>query len=544
MATELLILGLDGATFEVLGPLMASGRCPNLAALAARGVSAPLRSTAPPMTAAAWAAFLTGKGPGGTGIASFRHLDLGRYSGYDPRMVTSADLRGSNWLEIASRAGVAVSSVGLPMTYPPFPIQGVLVSGFPRPPRPGAPVEPGAMAGRWGRWDEPADASSRDLGEGERPAACAHWDRRHAQISLDLLENRSDRVHVCVFSGTDHMAHLFWRHRREGGPHASALEDHYALVDGLCGELVAAAGPGATVLVASDHGFGPAETEEVHLDRWLAGEGWLRVRGGGGGGDPVGRLVAEARRRVPKGLWKRWRDRLPGGMKARLYDRAAGRDRVDWPRTRAYRIGLYQGWEGVNLNVRGRQPLGIVEPGAPWRAEREALIATLGGARLPDGRPMAREVHRGEDVWPGERAGRLPDVLMRLSDGLRGGGGLPPGPAVTPVPAAEGARISGTHRPEGVFIAAGPLVAAGASPGSPRIVDVMPTVLALLGLPIPSDVEGRPLTGILTPEAAARLPPRRGPPVGPPGGNGDGGGLDGASAAAVEASLRALGYLS
>ncbi len=542
MPCDLLILGLDGATFDVLGPLMAEGRCPHLSSLAARGIQSPLLSTVPPMTAAAWSAFLTGKGPGGTGIASFRHLDLSRYSGYDPAMVTSADLRGANWLEVLSREGISVSSVGLPMTGPPFPIRGVLVSGFPRPQRREAPVLPSEMAHRWGRWDRPRDASTHHLEEGKRALACAFWDRRHLEVSLDLLRERRDRVHVCVFSGSDHMAHLFMRHHRGGGRWRGALSDHYALLDGFCGALMAAAGPSAQVLVVSDHGFGPAETGEVHLDRWLHQEGWLTLRREAGGPPPrFGSLVGEVRRRVPKGVWKQVRDRLPGGWKTSLYEQAAGRERVDWGKTRAYRVGLYTSWEGLHLNVRGRQKEGCIEQGLPHREARDDLLRQLSQARRPDGSPLVREVRRGEDVWPGERSGRLPDLLVRLFDGERGGGGLPPGEVLSPVPEGEIRKVSGTHRERGIFLAAGPGIVPGASLEDPAIVDIMPTVLYLLGLAVPEDVEGRPLLEMMEPSHRPAV--KKGPPLGPPGQVGTPPSYSPIEAEGIEKALRGLGYL-
>ena len=184
---------------------------------------------------------------------------------------------------------------------------------------------------------------------------------------------------------------------------------------------------------------------------------------------------------------------------------------VDWERTRAY-AGRSSG-ESVWINLRGRDPRGIVEPGAEYEALRDQVIEALLSLRDPEsGSPVVAGAWRKEELYRGPQLPWLPDVLFQVS----------------PYPYLPTDRLSveglfeeiapsvggGRHRPEGILIAVGVPFRRGGTVQGATIADIAPTVLYLLGLPVPEDMDGRVLEGLFTPEYLEAHPIQRGPAVG------------------------------
>ena len=251
---RVLVVGWDGATWDAIDPLLAERRLPHLAALLDGGVRADLRSTVPPVTPAAWTSLATGQAPGRTGVLGFRHLDLRRASGFDPRLAGSADLRGRTLFEHAAALGAGVAMAAYPMTWPPFPVPGgVLLSGWPRPETARAPMWPESEALQEPDWGQGATRPSSTVrtrdGREDPVSAAIQLDERTLRVGLRWLREREDRVVFVGLQGTDHLAHRYW-----GQPE---LEACYERFDGWLGALREAAGADAATVIVSDHGFGP-----------------------------------------------------------------------------------------------------------------------------------------------------------------------------------------------------------------------------------------------------------------------------------------------
>jgi len=550
---KVLVIGLDGADWGILRPLMDRDELPHLYELCQRGLSAPLQSTFPPITTSGWVALATGMDPGGTGILQFRSFDFRRFDGYHPHIVDAGDVRGRTWLE--RLAPDSLSCVGLPLTWPPFPVPGVLVAGHPRPHLDEMPVLPLSWAARLPRWpaSEPGNRRRADLAGAE---TCQMWDRLHVDITRSLLRQRDDDLTICVLSGTDHIAHRFWGGYRSGHPMGAALRAQYRLADQLVGSLVADVGPDCDVLVISDHGFGDAPCWSFSLSRWLRDKGWLALREGSGSGG-VPRLLRGARGAVPKGLWRELRQKVPDRWLGTVFNRSRDAHRLDPKATRAFSIEIYPGYEGVCINVQGRQHEGSVLPSQQGELV-DRLIDELHGIELrvpgtstgPVGRLRA---WRREELFSGSELDKLPDILVEFPEGWRGDAALDgEGPLCGPVAPETLNRDPGGHQRDGVLIAAGPRIACPAEgmdvapAGPPRLVDIAPTLCRLLGYEIPQQFVGRVLDELFEPSALAALPPPR--PLRAPGESV----ADAAPADAtvgrrqrdeIERSLRDLGYL-
>lgn len=497
-----LLIGLDAACPSVLEPLVAAGEVETLGSLWESGVGGPLESQVPPWTASAWPSLYTGTNPGKHGVFGF--LD---FEGYDWSVVNATHVRTRPVWEHLDLHGLSSVVVNVPVTHPPAPFDGALIPGYAAPEDPachpdGLLADVRAAVGDY-RIYAPADV------EGEEEVG---WFRRLTRMRGEAFVHLADEYDpdfgFLQFQQTDTVFH-----ERPDDP--DAVRAVYREVDEQVSNVLDACEPD-TVIVASDHGIGPCAGPAFHANDYLAERGYLSTeRGGGGmpswvtvreerlrageaGGDAdLGRLagfVAAAARvgltaeRVAGvldalGLAEFVAEHVPGSVQR------AGTRQVDFPASAAFVRDAVE--LGVRINVAGREPDGVV-PESDYEALREELIEALSAAETPDGEPVFDDVAPREAYFHGPAAEDAVDVVtvpagfdVTLSSQLRG---EPFGPPTEPI----------QHKLEGVVVADGaavdpdrPVGAAG-TPGA-GILDVAPTVLASLGVPVDSGMDGDPL---------------------------------------------------
>jgi predicted AlkP superfamily phosphohydrolase/phosphomutase len=544
-----LVLGLDGASFDVIRPLAAAGRLPNLAAWMAEGVHGPLPSTVPPMTFPAWSSFLTGLGPGHHGIFDFTQKLPGRYR---IRFVNATDRCGASLFARVCRAGGRVLALGMPATFPPEPVDGLLVCGFDAPVSTGSDAtmasDPGLyrdIAARAGPWMRP------DIDEA---AAGAGWHERAAEQLVQRVERKTGfaiealrrlraggrhvDLAVIVFSESDTVAHHFWRDhdprspRHEASASAArrgAVASVYERLDAACGALRRAFGEEALCVVVSDHGAGGAARRVVHLNRRLAECGLLaRARAARGASlDALARRARDAALRALPPAWAQALFRRARSAAARL-ESAARFGGLHWRETAAFSEEVNT-QPGVWLNLRGREAAGAIAPDDAERVRREVIEALLDW-KLPDGGPVVARARPREEVYAGPFVARAPDVVVELALDQGYGLSLVATPWSDPDVASlrtlgadelaggRGRGMNGVHRPDGVFLATGR--GAGALPLPASIEQVAPALLAAMGV---------------APDAPADTGPGAGPPAARP--------YSEAEERIVAERLRHLGYL-
>jgi predicted AlkP superfamily phosphohydrolase/phosphomutase len=295
-----------------------------------------------------------------------------------------------------------------------------------------------------------------------------------------------------VFTATDHVQHLFWADMERGeGAAAEMILQTYREVDAMMGRLLEAAGPQADTIVMSDHGAGLLR-RVFYLDQWLVDHGWLFR--------PGARRAARARgaRRLLKRLLPR-RTRLYLRSRSpwlREKGRGLGESsQVDWSRTTAYSEGMYG---NIFVNLKGREPEGAIAPGAEYDRVLARLTDELLKLRDPTtGDAVVSRVFRKDELYSGPYTDLAPDLLIGWRDyayftskRAESHGGAWFGEELM-IEAADYPH-TGTHRIEGTLIMAGPAFKQGVcQPAS--LVDLAPTIFALLGIPVPGHMEGRPL---------------------------------------------------
>jgi predicted AlkP superfamily phosphohydrolase/phosphomutase len=313
-----------------------------------------------------------------------------------------------------------------------------------------------------------------------------------------------------MFYNVDPVAHFFWKfmdpaHAAYPGPSplSSAILDAYREADAAIGDAIERLGPDDHLVLLSDHGMEPTRTN-VHLTAWLAEEGYLHLRSERRqaataamyrAGIQRERLVYALKRArlgwLPKLFPERLKDQVPRARKTFKEIE----NNVDWSQTRAYFPSA--GGRAIWINLKGREPAGIVDP-ADYEALRAEIVEKLKALRDEEGRPVVRLALTREEAYQGEFAGDAPDIALLAHDGFYFAEGIE-----RPVLRPNGAKNtdkSGTHHIDGIFGLFGPAARAGAEIEKARIIDVAPTVLHLMGLPVQADMDGRPLEEALTSE--------------------------------------------
>ena len=508
---KVLVVGLDGASLDLIRPWAAQGKLPTFARLLSEGASGPLRSTVHPYTAQAWTTMVTGVNAGRHRLFDFWERDLESYGFH----LTNAGARAAPAIwSVLSERGRRVVVVNVPMTFPPEGVNGVLVSGRDTPGLSSEYAHPASVKEelekalarpyvivpndwRWMRLGRPDKAREALLQEAEvRFAATRH-----------LMETREWDFCMFVVGATDGAAHFFWRlHDPEFPGHdpelaetlGDVLLEVYQQVDQLLADLLQAAGDEVSLMIVSDHGSGSSQLRAIHLNRWLAQHGWLHFeeadsepRTGRWMVNLVACLKQVAYSLIPyqqlnrlRQLWPdRWRKRL---SRLELF---AG---VDWSRTQAFseeRRG------SIWINLAGREPEGIV-PQADYEALRDEIAQALERASVPwSDEPLVRRVWRREELFAGPYTDRIPDLLIELKSPsqFHVHKGAHHGPAVRPLTEREIAEmtVTGDHRMEGTLILHGAGVQPGATFDPVDMRDVLPTALYLMGEAIPAYAEGR-----------------------------------------------------
>jgi len=524
---RVLVIGLDGATFDLLRPWAEQGKLPNIARLLERGANGPLRSVFPPVTAPAWVSFQTGKNPGKHGVFEFLQHDE---SSFELVPVNATMRDGLTIWDLLSRAGKKVAILGVPVTYPPKPVNGIQICGFLAPRGSRDFTYPVALLDEIesrfgpfplyhsevyapGRVDDVLDEAFHHL-------------RYKRKLDLALLAEHEWDFAVAYFEGGDRLQHELWHlmepahamHKpKESQAHLGRLVEFYQEMDATVGDLVALAGDDTAVLVMSDHGFGPIH-KYLNFNVWLLEQGFLSLRG-----DPLS-LVKRAlfalgvtpslgyKLSMALGFAKQ---RLKKGVTARSSTFALVNKiflslaNIDWSKTRAFSRGNYG---QIFVNLKGREPFGSVNPGREYEATVAEIIERLRAVKDPrTGEALIGEIYRKEEIYSGPHVPRMPDVVFIPRDMSNKAIGIVDFTTRRFVEPTFG--NSGDHRMDGIFIAGGPPFIAAADAKSLSLIDLTPTILHLLGMPVPSDMDGRVLEELFDPAWRAAHPVVAGEPA-------------------------------
>lgn len=493
---RVLVIGLDGATFDLLLPWMEEGRLPHLAAIWRRSSYGHLRSTIPPMTASAWSSFQTGKNPGKHGLFDFMRYSPGSY---ETPFVNARTLREEPLWGILSQHGKQVVVINVPVTYPPRAVNGFMISGMLTPNVDAEFTYPPSLYQQL--VDEIGDyqilvpgGAVAYMGLRSFVDKIRHVTRKRAEAARFLMQRSSWDFFMVHFQSVDALQHALWSHLDPNHPAYGAVSEedreyvqsYYRELDSLVGGVVEEAGEDVTVILMSDHGFGPAR-KRFHVNQWLASEGLLSVRVR----SLHGRALGSAEDLLQWSVFRKLRRRLisPRSKGDALVRRLTRESLIDWSTTTAYALSCSVVIR-LQINLHGREPQGTVEPGVEYERLRDEIAERLLQIRDPDtGGPIVEQVFKREEIYSGPAVELMPDLVAQNAGGYQMVTRFGDNVLFSPLPE----DYTGNHRMDGILMMAGPHIVPGQEIEGAQIVDLFPTILHLLDVPLPPDLDGKVL---------------------------------------------------
>jgi predicted AlkP superfamily phosphohydrolase/phosphomutase len=508
---KVLMIGLDAAEFTLVDRWMNEGALPNLARLRDRGAHGRLKSTAEWLAGSPWPSFYTSTTPDRHGM--YHYLIWRPEQMMHTRPAAEWMPLKPFWRDLA-RAGRRVVALDVPLVYPPEEFPGLEISGWAtyeliHPPASHPKDLLGGMEREFGR--PRLETESTQLLSAEKLLEvrdqCVQNSVSVGKAAAALMTREPWDLFIACFSGMHRGGHGLWDESNLAGKPtpaqaaelSDALKAVYAATDAEVGRLVEAAGPDATVIVFSLHGMGAnvsrSDVMREMLARVLAGphaDGRPAVRP---------RLSDRLRALVPLSWRAKVKRRLPLSVQDRLtsFWRSGG---IDWKQTQAF--APFSDLDGyVRVNLRGRESEGIVEPGEEARTLIDRIAeGLLSFVDADTGERVVGTTVRATDLYPDTETifRTIPDLMV----------GWAPSPAAKhrrivspifgaidwPMPGRHPQGRSGNHRPTGFMIAAGNGIAPGTMVQGAHILDLAPTVYALMSLSVPEHMQGRPIPAL------------------------------------------------
>jgi predicted AlkP superfamily phosphohydrolase/phosphomutase len=503
-SVKVMVIGLDGATFSILNPLIEQGKLPNLQYLMQEGTSGILSSTVPPSSPPAWSTFACGKEPGKHGIFDFFRNSPEEYN---YTSVNSTYLKSKTVWEILSDNNRRAGVVNLLFTYPPKEINGFIVCGKETPGEDREYTFPVSLKKEILELEPKYEAvpfksiSPTKMFLKKVPVDLKCQER----VNQHLIKNHPVDFFINLFPMPDIIQHVFWKYMDPGHPLYSRkhskqftplLEKCYQTLDHIVGERIKMVDEDTVIIVMSDHGAGSLN-KLVQVNRWLQEQGMMVVK------QSYHSRKALFLRKL-KGLIKELDNHVAKydflGIRKKLKSKTmekrrafAKRTIVDWSRTKAYSGRL--GEQGIYCNLKGREKNGIVAQGKEYDEVRDFIIAGLSELKDPQtGQKVFSRIYKREELYKGEYLSLAPDIVLDFGD--------------APYQTADdllcdrvfqGIKkngVNGKHRQDGILIAFGKNIKKDAEIKGSCISDLAPTILYLMGEKIPVDMDGRVLTDL------------------------------------------------
>ena len=438
-AHRVVFVGLDGTPYTFMQRLIEEGRAPNAARLAQQGSLLRMDSMWPWVSSVAWSTMMTGVNPAKHNIFGFIDRDPATNRQFIP---TSRNMKARTLWEVLGDAGKRVIVANVPVTYPPREVNGILVGGFLSPSLEKA-VYPPSYLPTLKSIGYVVDADPWKMRESKEMAlqeVNAALDARIRALFHFFDHEAWDYLHVHVME-TDRLHHFLWQQMEEGHPtYAPAFYDFYRRIDDMLGQLADRLDENTTLMWMADHGFCTVK-QEVYVNHWLMENGWLKLRN------------------VPP-------------------DRKKGLDEID-PSSVAYSLDPGR----VVIRLRGRDKEGSVSPGAEYEAIRKTIANAALELRDPgSGEPIFQAAFKREDLYQGPYLEQAADLILAPYDGYD-----PKGPLYKETLTHKGDELVGMHTFDDAMFYVG-----GRQIPQMRfsVLNVMPTVLELMNVPLPQELEG------------------------------------------------------
>jgi len=510
MARRILVIGLDGATFDLILPWARERFLPNIDRLMRKGVWGELQSTIPPITGAAWVSFMTGRNPGKTGIYDFM---LRKNNDYDLKLINSTSVNNETIWDILRENDIRTCVFNFPI-YPPYKVKGFFVSGFMAPSTKVEFTWPESLKLELHRLVKGYEFCPNPLSYSSEKAYLEDLYRvTEKQLKvIKYLMNKDWQFFMAYLDGTDNIQHAMWKYMddshllfdpEKAKKYGNAILDYWQRIDKFIGELKIP--EDTTLIVMSDHGFGKYD-KIFYTNVWLMEKGYLRLKPSSKRSSLKSLMIkrgltsdnfASALKKlriygfVSKVIPRKLRAFIPSSM----LSFSNFKEEIDWASTVAFALPHTSNFGHIYINLKGREPQGCIEHGEEYQQIREEIITALKGLKHPKtGEIVKVQVYKPEEIYTGPYVSYAPDIIFFIDDmkasfqtGLHN------------CAFTEGTLApfhNATHRMDGIFIAFGKDIKNGEIIENAEIIDLAPTFLHILDIPIPRDMDGKILREI------------------------------------------------
>ena len=455
-ALKMLVLGFDGASPKLINEWV--NQLPVLGSFKKQGVLGQTIPPVPAQTPVAWTTFMTGKNPGNHGIFSFA---MRKKATYERKIIGPEMLKSKTLWQILSEAKKKVATINIPMT-DTQEVRGFVIPGFLSRregiPHPNNVKEKIRRKFKTDKVRGDLETETLDRVETDPDLFFEKVNEitdEMAEISLYLLREEKWDFFMPVFMGLDRIQHFFWKYidpthpKHEESKYRKFVKDFYAKVNKITGDFIKSVDENTIVILVSDHGFCPVHTEVV-VNNYLEEQGFLTIKS----------------------------------------------EKIDIEKSKAISYGYGDIW----LNVKGREPKGIISPGEEYETTRNQIIECLKKITI-DGKKPIKDIRKREELWWGPYLNEAPDLNIIFNIGYQAARR----PEITSKnklkryvndnPRWSGGH-DGTHDPEdvpGILAMFGPGIQGGGKEIRAHLWDLAPTILSLMSIPIPNDMDGKPI---------------------------------------------------
>jgi predicted AlkP superfamily phosphohydrolase/phosphomutase len=454
---KVLVIGLDCAAPDLVFDMWLD-ELPNIKRLVDEGVWGPLESTVPPITIPAWQCMVTSKNPGQLGIFGFRNRSEYSYDNF--WIANSTAIKEPTLWDVIGREGYKVGLVGVPQTYPPRPINGFMVTDWLAPDTNSDYTFPEFIKDdvRQAVGDYMLDCEKfRTENKDELLKEIYEMTEKRFDLVKRFLVDKPWEFFMFVEIGLDRIHHGFWKffdktHRKyePGNNYENAILEYHRYLDKRIGELLGVIDEDTAVIVVSDHGSKKMEGA-INVNDWLIREGLMTLK------------------TKPDGL-----------VKLEQAD-------IDWEKTQAWGLGGY--YCRLFLNVKGREKQGAIDP-ADYERVRDEIADRLRGIVDENGKNIGTRVIKPQEAYTGPNIDQAPDLIVYFGDLYWRSTGTIGHDSIHSFETEVGPDDA-VHAEHGIFILWDPKEKRGKKLENLSIYDVAPTVLNVMGIDVPSDMEGK-----------------------------------------------------
>lgn len=468
---KIIVIGLDGASFELIDPWISDGRLPNIARIKQDGVWADMKSVLPPVTSPNWKCYSTGKNPGKVGIFWWENIDWRNRKVYYP---TARKFENKELWDYISEPGMRVGVIGVPTTYPPKKVNGFLISGgpdvedrnFTYPPE----LERDLKRQAWRNHPQSMIAIDREK-------ACREIqeiiDMHFRMAGILAHKYQVDFLMVALFY-INTLQHFLWN--------SQETERAWEIIDRHVGEFM---NQGCDLMIMSDHGSNKIE-RVFNINTWLKEEGYLDLKANLGAilyklginqhilatfASKL-RMLGLLKKVVPKSFYRN----IPS--ESGEIDMEFKTGKINWQKSKALASGqgpIYLNPENSNVEVLKEE----------IKQKLETLIDPSTGTKIVE------KVYTKEELYHGEYLAEAPDLIIDQAKGVHIPGGIGQR-SVFDSPQ----RWEAENKKFGLFMAYGPNIKRGEKIDNVSILDLAPTILHLMDVAVPDDMDGKVLKEI------------------------------------------------